>query len=99
MKRRQFITLLGSAAAVWPLPARAQQSQRMRSVGVLMGFSERAGQSLVTTFRDTLQTLGWIEGRNLKIELRWGAGDAGKIETFAKELEPISKLSAAVDAL
>jgi putative tryptophan/tyrosine transport system substrate-binding protein len=86
MKRRQFITLLGSAAAVWPLPARAQQSQRMRSVGVLMGFSERAGQSLVTTFRDTLQTLGWIEGRNLKIELRWGAGDAGKIETFAREL-------------
>ena len=58
----------------------------MRLVGVLMGFSEQAGQSLVTTFRGALRTLGWIEGTNLKIELRWGAGDASRIGTFAKEL-------------
>jgi putative ABC transport system substrate-binding protein len=51
-----------------------------------MGFSEQAGQPLVTTFRGALKTLGWIEGTNLKIELRWGAGDAGRIGTFAKEL-------------
>jgi len=85
MRRREFITLIG--AATWSPPIQAQHAeQRLRLVGVLMGFSERAGQSLVTTFRDTLQTLGWIEGKNLRIELRWGAGDAGKIELFAKEL-------------
>jgi putative tryptophan/tyrosine transport system substrate-binding protein len=85
MRRREFITLIGAAA--WSLPVQAQHAeQRLRLVGVLMGFSERAGQSLVTTFRDTLQTLGWIEGKNLRIELRWGAGDAGRIELFAKEL-------------
>jgi putative ABC transport system substrate-binding protein len=58
----------------------------MRLVGVLMGFSEQAGQSLVTTFRGALRTLGWVEGTNLRIELRWGGGDAGRIGTFAKEL-------------
>ena len=86
MRRREFITFVGGAAAAWPLAARAQQSQRMRFVGVLMGFSERAGQTLVATFQETLQRLGWFEGKNLRIELRWGAGDASKIETFAKEL-------------
>jgi putative tryptophan/tyrosine transport system substrate-binding protein len=86
MKRREFIALTGFVAATWPLAARAQQPERMRVVGVLMGFSEQAGQSLVTTFRGALRTQGWVEGTNLRIELRWGAGDAGRIGTFAKEL-------------
>jgi putative ABC transport system substrate-binding protein len=86
MRRREFIKGIGGLSAAWPLAARAQQSERMRLVGVLMGFSEQAGQSLVTTFRGALRTLGWVEGTNLRIELRWGAGDAGRIGTFAKEL-------------
>ena len=86
MRRREFITLLGRAVATWPVVARAQQPDRMRLVGVLMGFTERAGESLVTTFRGALTKLGWTEGSNLRIELRWGAGDADKIGTFAKEL-------------
>jgi putative ABC transport system substrate-binding protein len=86
MRRRDFITLVSGVVAGWPFAARTQPSERMRLVGVLMGFSENAGQSLVTTFRDALTTLGWTEGRNLRIELRWGAGDAGRIEKFAKEL-------------
>jgi len=85
MRRREFITLVGRAVA-WPLTARAQQADRTRLIGVLMGFSERDGQSLVTTFRDALTKLGWKEGSNLRIELRWGGGDADKIATFAKEL-------------
>jgi putative ABC transport system substrate-binding protein len=85
MRRRDFISGIVVSTAM-PLAARAQQQERMRLVGVLMGFSEQAGQSLVTTFRDVLRTLGWIEGTNLKIELRWGAGDASRIGTFAKEL-------------
>jgi putative tryptophan/tyrosine transport system substrate-binding protein len=88
MKRREFITLLGGAAAAWPLAARAQQPDRMRLVGVLMAYAENdpAAQSEVTTFRGALAKLGWTEGSNLRIELRWGAGDADKVRAFAKEL-------------
>jgi putative tryptophan/tyrosine transport system substrate-binding protein len=88
MRRREFITLLGSATAAWPLAARAQQSERMRLIGVLTAFAESdpAGQSEVVVYRDALKKLGWTEGNNLRIELRWGAGDADRIETFAKEL-------------
>jgi hypothetical protein len=66
MKRREFITLLGGAAA-WPLAARAQQGQRVRRVGVLMGYAEsnREGQAFVAAFREGLQKLGWSENRNL----------------------------------
>ena len=89
MRRREFIALLGGAAAAWPLAARAQQPvDGVRRVGVLMGWAESdpATQSLVATFRDVLAKLGWTEGKNLQIELRWGNGDAARIETFAKEL-------------
>jgi putative ABC transport system substrate-binding protein len=86
MRRRDVIKIIAGSATGWPITARTQQSERKRLVGVLMGFSEQAGQSLVTTFRDALGTLGWIEGANLKIELRWGGGDASRIGTFAKEL-------------
>jgi putative ABC transport system substrate-binding protein len=88
MRRRKFITLLGSAAATWPLAARAQQPDRMRLIGVLMGFAESdsAAQSWLATFRAALAKLGWTEGSNLRIELRWSAADPDKIRTFAKEL-------------
>ena len=87
MRRREFISLLGGAAA-WPLAVRAQQTERMRLIGVLTSYSENdpIGQSAVTAFRADLKKLGWTEGVNLRIELRWGASDPDKITTFAKEL-------------
>ncbi len=87
MRRREFIALLGSAAAL-PVATRAQQSERVRLIGVLMAFAESdpAGQSNVVIFRDALKKLGWTEGNNLRIEVRWGAGEADRIRTFAKEL-------------
>jgi len=89
MRRRKFITLLGGAAAgVWPLIAQAQQSEQIRRIGVLMNLEESdpAGQAEVAAFRGALTKLGWIEGSNLRIELRWGAGDADRINGFATEL-------------
>jgi hypothetical protein len=87
MKRRKFITLVGGAAA-WPLVARAQQGDRMRRIGVLMGFAEsdREGQAFVAAFREGLQKLGWVGGRNIRIDARWAAGDTGLMQRFAKEL-------------
>jgi len=88
VKRREFITLLGGAATAWPLAARAQQPDRMRLVGVLMAFAESdsTAQSWLAAFRAALAKLGWTEGSNLRIELRWSAVDPDKIRTFAKEL-------------
>ena len=86
MRRREFITLLGGAAATWPLAARAQQPERVRRIGVLMAFADQTAQSYMTAFRDALTKLGWAEGSNLRTEIRWGAGDADKIRSFAKEL-------------
>jgi putative ABC transport system substrate-binding protein len=88
MKRREFIAGLGGAV-VWPLMASAQQpAGPVRLIGVLMGYAESdpAAQSQITAFRDTLTKLGWTEGSNLRIELRWSAGDADRIKAFAKEL-------------
>jgi putative ABC transport system substrate-binding protein len=87
MRRREFIAALGGAAA-WPFAARAQQPERVRLIGLLMGFAESdpAAQSLVTAFRGALARLGWAEGRNLQIEIRWGNGSADRIGRFAKEL-------------
>src|SRR6516225_4647844 len=87
IRRREFITALGSAAT-WPLAARAQQPGRMRLVAVLMGYAENdpAVQSEVATVRGALAKLGWTEGSNLRIELRWGAGNADQVRIFAKEL-------------
>ena len=88
LKRREFITLLGGAAAAWPAVARAQQPEQIRRIGVLMGYAESdpAVQSYLAAFRGALAKLGWTDGSNLRIELRWGAADPDRIKTFAKEL-------------
>ena len=88
MKRREFITLVGGAAATWPLVTRAQQTAQIRRIGVLIGFAESdpAVQSWLAVFRGALAKLGWKEGSNLRIELRWGGDDPDRIKTFAKEL-------------
>ena len=88
MRRRQFITLLGGAAAEWPLAARAQQGERMRRIGVLMPFAEDnpVGQARLAAFRQGLLQLGWADGRNVRIDSRWGAGDASLTRTYAREL-------------
>ena len=88
MRRREFITLLGGAAAAWPLSARAQQSDRMRLIGVLLAYAESdsTAQSWLAAFRAALAKLGWTEGSNLRIELRWSADDADRMRTLAKEL-------------
>jgi len=85
MRRREFITLLGGAAA-WPLTARAQP--RVRGIGVIMAYAEsdQDGQMQVAAFRDHLQKLGWREGSNLRIDLRFGAGDPVRIRELAREL-------------
>ena len=87
LKRREFITLL-SVASVWPLVVRAQQSDRIRLIGVLMGFAENdpTAQSMVAAFRAALAKLGWTEGSNVRIELRWTGYDRDRIKTLAKEL-------------
>jgi putative ABC transport system substrate-binding protein len=86
--RRQFITLLGGAAAAWPLAAGAQQTERVGRIGVLMfsGESDQEGQSSVAAFREGLRKLGWTEGRNSEIDIRWAAADVELMERFAKEL-------------
>ena len=88
MQRREFITLLGIGAAALPLTARAQQPERMRLVGLLMGYPEGdpQAQANVKAFREGLQSLGWIEGRNIRLEFRWAGGDPDKARTLAKEL-------------
>ena len=87
--RRQFVALVGGAAAAWPVGARGQQPERMRRIGVLMSYPESnpEGQADVAAFRQGLQKLGWIDGRNIRIDTRWAVpDDLGSIERFAKEL-------------
>jgi hypothetical protein len=86
MNRRHCMILLGSAAA-WPLAARAQQPDRVRRVGVLMGISDDPeGQARIAVFRQALAALGWTEGRNIQFIYRWSAGDVVHARHFAKEL-------------
>jgi putative ABC transport system substrate-binding protein len=92
MRRREFITLLGGAAAAWPLAVRAQQAERVRRIGVLQGGSDRdraddpRSQPNTAAFLQALQQLGWTDGRNVKIDYRWPAGDADKARKYAAEL-------------
>jgi putative ABC transport system substrate-binding protein len=86
MNRREFITLLGGAAAVWPLAAKAQQPERMRRIAILMLTADDAdGQARITALREGLEKLGWTEGRNLRIDTRWAAGDADRMRTYVTE--------------
>jgi putative tryptophan/tyrosine transport system substrate-binding protein len=85
MKRREFITLLGGAAATWPLAPHAQQPDRMRRIGVLMAHAESDPefQAYVAAFREGLQNLGWVEGRNFRLDFRWGALDDAELRKRA----------------
>jgi len=88
MRRRYFITLLGGTVVAWPFGADAQQSDRMRLIGVLMGFAEsdHEAQSWVAAFREELRKLGWTEGRNIEIDTRWATADVESMKRLAKEL-------------
>jgi putative tryptophan/tyrosine transport system substrate-binding protein len=92
MRRREFITLLGGAAAAWPIAVRAQQSERMRHVGVLTVSApdDADAQTRLAALRQGLQRFGWIEGRNLQIDARWGAGDAAATRKAATELAALA---------
>src|SRR6516162_11521237 len=79
--RREFITLVVGAAAAWPLAARGQQRERMR-----FAESDPGYQGSMASFRDALVKLGWVEGRNLRIDYRWAGGDVGKLSGYAAEL-------------
>jgi putative ABC transport system substrate-binding protein len=86
IRRRAFIGLIGGAAA-WPLVARAQQPDRMRRIGVLMGIEEDSeGQARIAVFRRALHALGWIEGRNVLLNYRWSGGDVAHSRQYANEL-------------
>ena len=103
MKRRKFLAMLGSAAAAWPLAARAQQPERVRRLGVLMGYAENdpQTQAQITAFRQGLQRLGWT-GRNLRIAYRWGQGELDRARTVARKLialQPEAVLAASTPAV
>jgi putative tryptophan/tyrosine transport system substrate-binding protein len=88
MRRREFITLLGGAASTWPVAGRAQQPERVRRIGVLMSLAadDKEGQARLTAFLQGLQELGWIDGRNVRVDIRWGAGDNERARKYITEL-------------
>ena len=90
MQRREFITLLGSAAVAWPLAARAQQPNQVRRIGVLNSLAESdpEQQDWYAAFRKRLDELGWIDGRNIHIDSRWVAGRVDRLPPFAEGAGP-----------
>src|SRR5690242_18235707 len=88
MKRREFITLLGGATASWPVTGRAQQSERMRHVGVLMNLAadDPDAQARLAIFRQGLEQLGWIGGRNIQLDIQYGNSRPSSYPTLAKQL-------------
>src|SRR5215470_14586832 len=92
MKRREFITLLGGEAAAWPLTARAQQGDRMRRIGVLINRAadDPEGQARLAALKQGLVQLGWTDGRNVRIDTRWGEDDAERARKYAAELVTLS---------
>src|SRR5215468_2482320 len=102
IRRRKFITLLGGAA-VWPIVARAQQAERMRRIGVLMAGDENdpVRKSYISAFTQALADLGWTDGRNVRMDLRWHGDDTSRIRALAQELvglQPDILVSAATPA-
>jgi len=96
MQRREFITLLGGAAVTWPRAAYAQQAHRMRRVGVLLNrvADDPEEQARLAAFLHGLQELGWTDGRNVRIDYRWGAAaDADRSRTYAAELVALHRTS------
>src|SRR5262249_12946477 len=89
LRRREFITFLGGATA-WPLIVRAQQPDRMRHIGILMAFAEgdAEGQGFVTAFREGLRKLGWTEGQNIQIDIRWATPDTALIQQIRTGDQP-----------
>src|SRR5262249_25233746 len=88
MKRREFITLLGGAAAAWPLAARAQQPDRMRRIGIIPPGTEgdTEAQTRLAAFRQAMEQLGWKESHNIRFEYRWTSGDAELFKKHAARL-------------
>src|SRR3954451_3210950 len=86
MRRREFV--IGSAAVMWPLAALAQQAERLRQIGVLIAQAsdDPEGQVRIAAFLQALRDLGWVEGRNIRIEYRWGGGNVDRIRKDAMEL-------------
>ena len=86
--RREFITLLGGAAAAWPVAARGQQTGSMRRIGVLVGYTENdpTAHPRVSAFQQGLNDLGWREGRNIRIDIRFAAADPERMRSYAAEL-------------
>src|SRR5215510_13288797 len=93
MRRREFITLLGGAAAAWPPAARAQERERVRRIGVIMPLvaDDPESQVRIAGFLQGLQELGWVVGRNIRIEYRWGAAESGDLQRkYAREVLALS---------
>src|SRR5688572_13318209 len=87
MRRRDFITLFGGTAVAWPLATRAQQGGGMRRIGVLVAVADDPeSRARITAFVQTLQELGWTEGRDIRIDTRWGDGDPDRFRRYATEL-------------
>jgi putative ABC transport system substrate-binding protein len=88
MRRRDFITLLGGAVAAWPIAARAEQSQQMRRIGVLMSYLESDGEAQEQTkaFSQSLKEFGWTDGVNIRLDYRWPGSDADRLRADALEL-------------
>src|SRR5262245_55877179 len=88
IERRKFLAALGGVAAAWPLAARAQQGKRIPRIGVLMSYAadDPAGQARLLAFAQELAQSGWIDGRNVRIDVRWGAVDPERIRSYAAEL-------------
>src|SRR5262249_14212963 len=92
MRRREFVTLLGGAAAAWPLAARAPQNERVRRIGVLpAGASDDAEvQIWLAAFLQALAQLGWTIGRNMRVDIRWATANAAKIRQHSAELAALT---------
>src|SRR5262245_52849212 len=92
MNRREIVTLLGGAAAAWPLPARAQPSERMRRIGVLVAAAadDSVSQARIAAFRQGLAQLGWTDGRNVRLDIRWATTNADDLRRHAVELAALA---------